>query len=68
MNVCNVLQSLPADFDAAAVLAEMAELRQTVKTQESRITELESRLAALEAAANTESDEADGAAAKDSDD
>ncbi|KAL8599971.1 hypothetical protein ACOMHN_038970 [Nucella lapillus] len=46
------------DLDAAAMMADLAELKQTVKTQESLIHNLESRLATLEAAASTESDEA----------
>lgn len=49
-------------------MAELEEVKNTVKTQESRITELESRIAALERAAISESDEVDDSAAKDEDD
>lgn len=60
-------QGFPADFDAAALMAELEEVKNTVKTQESRITKLESRIAALERAAISESDEVDDSAAKDED-
>nr|KAG5700277.1 hypothetical protein BaRGS_022904 [Batillaria attramentaria] len=49
---------LPKDFDAAAVMSQMAELKKTVKAQESRISELESRLATMENA-GTEEEEAE---------
>lgn len=61
-------QGIPEEFDAAALLAELAEVKDTVKAQESRITELESRIAALETAAISESDEPGGSAAKEEDD
>ena len=61
-------QGFPEDFDAAALMAELEEVKDTVKTQESRITELESRIAALERAAISGSDEVDDCAAKDEDD
>lgn len=58
-------QVLPKDFDAEALMAELEEVKVTVKTQGLRITELESRIAALEKA---ESDQVDDAAAKEEDD
>lgn len=40
-------QKLPKDFDAAAIMREIADLRKKVKDQDERISELEGKVAAF---------------------
>jgi len=48
---------LPKDFDAKAVMAELSVLKKTIKAQEARISELESRLDGKEAGVNDNHDD-----------